>query len=218
MILDYFDKAYYINLDKRVDRKLEFESRVKSIGLDVERWPATQLNKTDITNNTFDENWHIKVSCTYSHQQLINNAKEKGYKSILIFEDDCVFENDFVNKAKECINELKKLEWDIFYFGGEPNEYCKSISERLAKTDGCYSTHAYAINHTFYDKILSTPYYQGVIDMLYMHYPANQKLFYISKELLAWQDMSASDLWLNKNVNTKTYYQNSYNKFINEKS
>ena len=41
--------------------------------------------------------------------------------------------------------DLKQIEWDMFYMGGEPNSECYSISDNLAKcTTGLYGTHAYA--------------------------------------------------------------------------
>lgn len=215
MILDYFDGAFYLNLDKRIERKEAFEKRSAEIGIQAERFPATQLSEGDVPNPLNNKDWHIKISCTYSHFEMIKEAKSRGWKNCLIFEDDCIFEPNFIQKMKECIVDLKSVEWDMFYMGGEPNSECYSITDNLAKcTTGLYGTHAYAINESFYDKILSIPYTSGVIDTLFLFYDRSNKKYLMSKELLAIQDEDfESDLWHGKIKRTKIY-QEAYKKWI----
>ena len=215
MILDYFEGAFYLNLDKRTERKEAFEKRSAEIGIQAERFPATQLSEGDVPNPLNNKDWHIKISCTYSHFEMIKEAKRRGWKNCLIFEDDCIFEPNFIEKMKECIVDLKSIEWDMFYMGGEPNSECYSITDNLAKcTTGLYGTHAYAINESFSDKILSIPYTSGVIDTLFLFYDRSNKKYLMSKELLAIQDEDfESDLWHGKIKRTKIY-QEAYKKWI----
>jgi len=215
MILDYFEGAFYLNLDKRTERKEAFEKRSSEIGIQAERFSATQLGEGDVPNPLRNKDWHIKISCTYSHFEMIKEAKRRGWKNCLIFEDDCIFEPNFIEKMKECVQELKQIEWDMFYMGGEPNAECYSISDNLAKcTTGLYGTHAYAINECFYDKILSIPYTSGVIDTLYLFYDRNNKNYLMSKDLLVIQDEEfVSDLW-NGKIKRTEQYQEAYKKWI----
>ena len=212
MIFDYFDGGFYLNLDKRIERRESFEKKSKEAGFNVERFPAIQLKEGDVPNQFNGKDWHIKISCTYSHFEMIKEAKKRGLKNCLIFED-CIFVNGFVNKVKECIKELKDIQWDIFYMGGEPSGECNIITNNLAKcTAGMYATHAYVINESFYDKVLSIPYKLGVIDTLYMSmYSSN---YYMCRELLAWQDDEfESDLWGGK-IKREKQYRDMYKKWI----
>ncbi len=213
MIFDYFDGGFYLNLDKRTERKEAFERRSKEAGFEVERFSALQLKEGDVPNPFKGRDWHIKISCTYSHFEMIREAKRRGWKNCVIFEDDCVFENGFVDKVKKCIEELKHKEWDLFYMGGEPGGWCDSVSDNLAKcTSGMYATHAYVINETFYDIVLSIPHTIGIIDTIYM--AMYNKNYYMSKELLAWQDSQfESDLWGGK-LNREQQYRDTYKKWI----
>ena len=213
MIFDYFDGGFYLNLDKRPERRKSFEKRSKEVGFEVERFSAIQLKEEDVPNPHNGVNWHIKISCTYSHFEMIREAKRRGWKNCVIFEDDCVFVDGFVNKVKECIEELKDKKWDIFYIGGEPGGWCDSISDRLAKcTAGMYATHAYVINESFYDRVLGLRYDMGIIDTIYMAMYTNN--YYMAKELLAWQDGEfESDLWGGK-LDRKEQYINTYKKWI----
>ena len=58
MMFDYIDKAYYINLDYRTDRKLLLEERIKEIGLDIERFEAVKFNLDEMENPYNDKDWH----------------------------------------------------------------------------------------------------------------------------------------------------------------
>jgi hypothetical protein len=144
---------------------------------------------------------------------MIKEAKRRGWKNCVIFEDDCVFEDGFVDKVKKCIEELKDTEWDLFYMGGEPGGWCDSVSDNLAKcTAGMYATHAYVINESFYDRVLSINHNIGIIDTIYMAMYMNN--YYVSKELLAWQDDEfESDLWGGL-IRREEQYRNSYKKWM----
>jgi hypothetical protein len=115
-----------------------------------------------------------------------------------------------------CVDELQNIEWDLFYLGGEPNNYCKVISDNLVQMEngGVYTTHAYAINHTFYDKMLSIlPNQVDTIDILYLNYDTNNRKCILSKELLAIQDRSYSDLW-DTITNSTQWMINGWNKYV----
>ena len=75
MILNYIEKAYYINLDYREDRKENFEKRISELNLPVERFPAIIINPEDISNPFGDKYWHNKVSNYYTHFAVIRKAK-----------------------------------------------------------------------------------------------------------------------------------------------
>ena len=98
MIFNYFDGGFYLNLDKRTERRESFEQRSKEAGFKVERFSAIQLKEEDVPNPHNGVNWHIKISCTYSHFEMIKEAKKRALKNCLIFEDDCVFEPNFIEK------------------------------------------------------------------------------------------------------------------------
>ena len=144
---------------------------------------------------------------------MIREAKRRGWKNCLIFEDDCVFEEGFVDKVKVCIEELKDIEWDIFYMGGEPNGICESVSPNLAKClSGMYGTHAYAINESFYDRMIKTPHTHGVIDTLYLN--QSDRTYIVAKELLVLQDDNfESDLWGGK-IKREQQYRDTYKKWM----
>jgi GR25 family glycosyltransferase involved in LPS biosynthesis len=213
MILDYIEKAYYINLDYREDRKENFEKRVNDLNIPVERFPAIIINAEDIENPHGDVRWHNKVSNYYTHLAIIRKAKELGLKNVWVFEDDCVFVDGFLDKAQKCIDDIKNIEWDMFYFGGEPNKETEPHSENIVKTSGIYGAHSYLVNHTFYDKIL-TMNIISPIDVHYLNYHCDYKKYYLSREILCNQDgESYSDIW-GQTLYRDEIYKNAYKLYV----
>jgi len=66
----------YINLDRRTDRRAEFEAECDRLGITVERFSAC----IDPRGPSY--------GCTLSHLTVLKCARERGYPSVLIFEDD----------------------------------------------------------------------------------------------------------------------------------
>jgi GR25 family glycosyltransferase involved in LPS biosynthesis len=75
----YIDKIFYINLDKREDRRKEIEDELTKYELSGERYSAIYTPHSGI------------VGCGYSHLNVLKLAKERGYKNVLILEDDFEF-------------------------------------------------------------------------------------------------------------------------------
>lgn len=212
--LGYFDGAFFINLERRIDRRESFEQKSQEAGLSIPRFNAISLSPEDITPHPHDPEWHKKVSCTASHQECIRLAKSNDWESVLIFEDDAKFHPEFMHKALLCVEDLKQLQWDMFFFGGEPNGECPKVTDNLAKTNGIYGAHAYAIHKNFYDTILNFPKEAAIIDIIYLNYSSDKKKFYLSRELLVWQDDDKypSDLWVK--TDSEAIYRNAYNQHV----
>jgi GR25 family glycosyltransferase involved in LPS biosynthesis len=211
---NYFDGALYINLESRLDRRESFEAKAFEAGLIIPRFNAIAFNPDEVAKNPNDPNWHKKVSSAASHQECIKLAKNSGWENCLIFEDDCIFIDNFMSKADACISDLKDREWDMFFFGGEPASQCNPITQNIVQTDGVYGAHAYAINSRFYDTVLSYPNDRNLIDVIYIHCSTHSKKFYLAKELLIWRDDDRypSDLWIKSG--SEKIYRDAYTKFV----
>lgn len=82
-----FDKIYYINLDKRQDRKRHIEENVKRPLLGhfpEELWQRmSAVDKTDETSRS-----KRSAGCSLTHLAAWKDAEKNGYESFLIIEDD----------------------------------------------------------------------------------------------------------------------------------
>lgn len=81
MSINNIPKIFYINLDKRTDRREQIENELHKYNLydKSERFPAIHTPDQGI------------LGCTMSHLAVLRLAKERNYKQILILEDDFYF-------------------------------------------------------------------------------------------------------------------------------
>ena len=105
------------------------------------------------------------AGCTLSHRKAIAYAKMKGFKRILLLEDDALFTNDLNGREGEMIADvISDLScWDMFYLGfyQRLNKHYVAKSEtidnnkfELWRIRGPLLAHAIVINASIYDKLL----------------------------------------------------------------
>ena len=201
--MDFFKDCYYINLDKREDRKKQFVERSKNAGISAVRISGitpTEQEYQSQTNQQLKSKYRLnEIGCTLSHQHIIKLAKNNNLKSVLVLEDDCIFVKDFKEKAIRSIKELASVKWDILYMGGNPEGPATKLTNNLYVTTGRVAdTHCIAYNNTIYDTILSIDAfnsYEGVDRILFDLNKTNKFIYLLTPELLAGQDDgSPSDL------------------------
>jgi GR25 family glycosyltransferase involved in LPS biosynthesis len=128
-------KLYYINLDKRTDRRQLFESQAALLSMPpVERIPAIHGLSIDIKKNTkiglhtrvqvathyrrshYEIHSRGALGASYSHYKTWQAFLKSGAKYALIMEDDAQLPPTFSMMVKEAIKTLPK-EWDIWILG-----------------------------------------------------------------------------------------------------
>ena len=99
------DRIFYINLAKRTDRKEQIENELNRMCLtNYERYDAHRVE------------WFGAIGCSLSHLHVLSIARERGYKRIMILEDDF----QFVVSREEFENNLRvffdlKLNWEVCF-------------------------------------------------------------------------------------------------------
>jgi GR25 family glycosyltransferase involved in LPS biosynthesis len=146
-INEFFQKGYYINLDRRTDRRAEFEQEVKRIGLEgfFERVPGV-----DGSNEPSELKKHNY--CGASYAKIFKDANANGYERFLIFEDDIqFFDRDGVSGLElieKALNQLQRFsDWDMIYFGCYTfDKTIYHVSENLISASQILTTHAIGYN------------------------------------------------------------------------
>jgi glycosyl transferase family 25 len=95
--MQYISKIFYINLDKRTDRRQEIETELNRMGLEAERYAAIHTPHSGI------------VGCGYSHLNVLKKARDLNLENVLILEDDFMFLVDRETFDKE-INQFFESE------------------------------------------------------------------------------------------------------------
>ena len=134
---EFIDKAVYINLDHREDRRVimsHFFEEAKIPTEKIERFPAIR-HPVGI------------IGCAMGHIAILKRAKSQGWKSVLILEDDMRwidFETNYP-KLESLVNEKN---WDVCMLGG------LYVEHNLPVIKMAFCTNAYIVQSHYYDILL----------------------------------------------------------------
>lgn len=133
-INDFFEKGFYINLDRRTDRKKQFESEIDQYGL---KDFFERISAEDSINEPNPIRKHSYCSLTY--YKLFERIYNEGYENVVIFEDDAYFYNDpnelpGIQLVENALDELQNFpDWQMIYFGGHPIREVDIVSKTLMR-------------------------------------------------------------------------------------
>jgi len=136
----FFDSnIIYINLARREDRRRNFESQMKQIGIkNYERFDAIDAGPGD--GNT---------GCCASHRAVMKLIVDRGLPRCAVFEDDSVVREQFRDSFHEVVAQpLRELppDWDLVYFGGGYGDDPQGWHSRhLIKINAMKTTSSYAV-------------------------------------------------------------------------
>jgi GR25 family glycosyltransferase involved in LPS biosynthesis len=137
------DHIFYINLDKRLDRKNEIEEEMKKMNLSVERFRAIPFSPGI-------------VGCGYSHMNVLRLAKDRGYKNVLIFEDDFQFlvsKEEFEENLTLFFENVK--EYDVCMLAYNIQKWKETEYPFLMKVLEAQTASAYIVHERFYDRLIN---------------------------------------------------------------
>ena len=173
----YIDKIFYINLNKRTDRRVLIENELVNYNLPFERFEAIETSGFGI------------YGCGLSHLGVLKIAREREYKNVLILEDDFTF---LVSKEDFETNLTKFFESGINY------DVCKLAynlvekqaidNEILGKVIFSTSASAYIVNNSYYDKLINL--YEWAMPLL-----SSTKAHWIYANDQVWKDYQKNDNW-----------------------
>jgi hypothetical protein len=165
----FFEAIYCLNLDQRPDRWADALRRFSTlqIATRVERFPAIPT----------PGNHH--VGCARSWRLMVAVARDRGLGNFLGIEDDAIFLDETLDVMRRAMAELEGLPWDLLYLGGAAWEQAIEIPGHTALQSprGLTCTHALAVNHTAYDRLLSAiPETDGIEEWVTAHAAIDQYL------------------------------------------
>ena len=212
-----WDKIYIINLERREDRKEKMIEELKKENIkNYEFIKAIDGQDKKIINKfeKIKEKTNIinsgHFACLLSHIKAIKLAKKNNLNSVLILEDDVLFENNFMKKIKH----IKINSYDIVYLGGIINKI-KLFYNRWAKHNYIIGAYAYIVTKNMYNILLDElKKLDDFVDLCYLKkIQKNYKVFILDdlvKTNLATSDTSRKSKMLVKRLN----YINNKNNFL----
>jgi hypothetical protein len=219
---------FVVNLERRPDRLEYIQKEMDYMGWEYELFKAVDLNS--------------HRGCTLSHTEIIKIAKERGYDSVMVIEDDC----SFLPYSKNLINKIDTESGD-FKFGiinlaptlnrkvnrSEENQLFLDITNlppKLEHERGVFATNMIIYHSSVYDDVLELEKpeklgYYAIDDYIYQFIlPIKQSyspILPIAPQMSSWSDVSQGQY---NNFYTQTYNWNLYspykipNEFLDYKS
>jgi GR25 family glycosyltransferase involved in LPS biosynthesis len=168
---------YYINLDKRIDRKYHIENQLKLLN-----WNAKRFSAIYHPNGC--------LGCALSHLALLKHARNNNLSHVLILEDDATFLEPalFLHNLNMFLKEHKNF--DVLLLAGNNMGHYDRVDEQCVKVTHCKTTTAYLVKSSYYDTLIHN--YENGIHLL-QKYP-NKKTFYSIDEY--WCLLQGKHNWL----------------------
>jgi len=121
--MDFFEKIYVLSLKRDVERRRSIEKKFNRLNIDFEFFDACDgytMNKIwKELKNPFFENANY-LACNISHLCIYNDALSRGFKRILILEDDVCPHEDAIKLFSTFHEFIKDKDYDILYLGWIP--------------------------------------------------------------------------------------------------
>jgi glycosyl transferase family 25 len=174
---DDIKHAYYINLERRVDRKEHVINQFNKLGLPVSRFNAIQMKNG-------------AIGCSMSHLKLLQTGVLNDFEHMLIVEDDIKFLDPALFKTQfNKFIEAHGNNWDVILFAGNNVPPYTKIDDTCIKVTRCQTTTGYLVNG-HYIKTLMQNVKQGLTNLL--NRPDDRKQFAID---IFWFNLQFKDKW-----------------------
>jgi GR25 family glycosyltransferase involved in LPS biosynthesis len=146
MVLHPFDGVVYINLSHRKDRNqllLEELSRLEIAPYLIHRIDAIH----DFLNG--------HRGCAQSHYLALEFAQKKGWKNVLVLEDDMQFTKSKEEVKQEIDTFFQHFTscWDVFFLAANVFESCPTDHPSIKKVLCAQCAHAYAVNQHYFSTL-----------------------------------------------------------------
>ena len=153
----FFDKAYCISLDEREDRRQEAGRQFRTVGL-ADRVEFVIVKKHPVDNER---------GIYESHLECFRRGVRAGARTMLIFEDDIVFDRFSTKVLSDCVHFLSaQTDWKILFFGCLTSGSRRTANASVLKVRYRSLAHAYVIHRRFAETLLALPWRQRPFDEL----------------------------------------------------
>src|SRR5689334_24866589 len=152
VINQLFPHKVCINLDRRLERWRQMQDKFYQHGIhSVRRFAAVDGEALKIPAN-----WPGTpgaYGCLLSHLEIVREARRLELPSILIFEDDVVFDDQFEQKFSEYVRQLP-ADWDMLFFGALHKDELIKVSDHIGRITQSNSTYACVLRDTIFDAFI----------------------------------------------------------------
>ncbi len=186
------DKVFVINLDRRPERWQQIAAELNRIGItQYERFAAIDGQTLDASKYAVST---ANMGCTLSHLAVTKLARQRGYKSYCVLEDDCIFADNFSEVFPSYWAQVPDTFHMVYLGGSHEGVKLQNLAPNLYKMVSTLTTHAMIISSGIYDAMIDLweNTKEEVDNTLRKLHPNNN--CYTFSPPLAWQRAGFSDI------------------------
>jgi GR25 family glycosyltransferase involved in LPS biosynthesis len=178
---DFFDRIYCISLEAREDRRQVATQEFARVGLAGKvEFVLVQPHPSNIEQGMYE-----------SHMTCLRKGLEAGAKSIVVFEDDVIFDRFNEEHFGLCVQFLKvNPNWKVLLLGALIRSSKKTDNRFIQKVRYQSLAHAYALNRHYAETLAYQPWQGIVIDTIFRPLDDN---IYAVYPMFAFQNDFTSD-------------------------
>lgn len=155
---DFFDRIYCISLETREDRRRAATKEFAKVGLgDKVEFVLVRPHPSNIEQGMYE-----------SHMTCLSKGLEAGAESMVVFEDDVIFDRFDAENFNHCVQFLRTHpNWKVLLLGALIRASRKTENPFIQKVLYQSLAHAYALNRSYAESLAYQPWEGFVIDTLF---------------------------------------------------
>jgi len=168
---------FYINLNKRRDRREQIEAQLSEYVTIYERFEAIETPNFGILGRG------------QSHLAVLKLAKQRGYNNVLILEDDFTFivsKEEFKNKLNAFFS--LNIDYDVCMLSYNLMQYEECEYANLYKIIEAQTSSSYIVNSYYYDTLIEL-YESAMLEL------ENTKMHWVYANDQIWKFLQKKDNW-----------------------
>jgi GR25 family glycosyltransferase involved in LPS biosynthesis len=132
-----YPNLYYINLEKRKDRKKHIEKQLKELD-----YPQNKINRIDAVYTSGN-----RTGCSISHNKALEEGLKQDGEYIIVLEDDFELIHDKEKTLDVLKNAVNTKDWNVIILACNGNS--KKYTKYLNKVIDCQTRSGYIIKKTY---------------------------------------------------------------------
>jgi GR25 family glycosyltransferase involved in LPS biosynthesis len=150
--------GFYLNLDKREDRRNQMEKMLSKTKHNIIRFQAIdgdELNSFGDFKGTIKGSENKQYATYLSHLKMLEESKKNGWDKVLILEDDITIANDFDKRLSYQLGFLPE-DWKIIYLGfnGQPDTNLDKVNKWVYEVKNVFGCFGMLINGNFLEELI----------------------------------------------------------------
>ena len=144
---ELFDRVVVISLRRRADRLAAFHQSLCASGWDMAEptvFSAIDGGSGVVPCPNYWKSGGGAYGCQQSHVQVLQQALMDGIKSLLVFEDDAVFQAGFAGFLRRFVADVP-ADWECLMLGGQHMKDAVLVADGIVRCTNTQRTHAYAV-------------------------------------------------------------------------